>query len=57
MMINQDKKIEPEVFQKSGAGASQNRTGSVTRFAEQVEDYLFQLEPEPNFDAAPSPTL
>ena len=40
MMINQDKKIEPEVFQKSGAGASQNRTGSVTRFAEPVEDDL-----------------
>ena len=56
MMINQDKKIEPEVFQKSGAGASQNRS-FVIRFAEQVEDYLFQLEPEPNFDAAPSPTL
>ena len=39
MMINQDKKIEPEVFQKSGAGASQNRS-FVIRFAEPVEDDL-----------------
>ena len=48
MMINQDKKIEPEVFQKSGAGASQNRS-FVIRFAEPVEDDLFK--PEPNFEA------